>query len=224
MADAPHDDRSGLTARLREAHSELFERAAHHRFMREMSAGSLEPATFVRYLVQEHAFVTTAVQVNGFAMAKAPHAEGRRRLARAAFELTSTQESYFTRLFDDLGVAPEWREHPTLPAGVRAFQDFCLRVAATGTYDEILTTVLGAEWLYATWCGRATADPPADPRFRQWIEIHVHEPFTEHVRWLRAELDHRPTDDAGRAALARLFRRTLELEITFHDAVYAPSD
>ncbi len=223
MADAPPDDRSGFTGRLREAHHELFERAARHRFMREMSAGSLEPATFARYLVQEHAFVTTAVQVNGFALAKAPHAEGRRRLARAVFELTTTQESYFRRLFDELGVAPESRENPTLPAGVRAFQDFFLRVAATGAYEEILTTVLGAEWLYATWCGRAAADPPDDPRFRRWIDIHVDEPFAEHVRWLRGELDGPAADDARRAALGPLFRRTLELEIAFHDAVYAPT-
>lgn len=221
---------SGFTAELARVHAALFARAVEHRFMRAAARGAVPDGVFRAYLVQEHAFVVTAVAVNGFALTKAPDAAARERFARSVLDLTTVQEAYFRRQFDALGVPAAEREAPSLPPPVRAFQDFVTRTAAQGSYAELLATVLGAEWLYATWCARAEARGEArtageragDPRQREWIVLHTEAAFVDHVRWLRRELDvHAAHEDPRAGPVGRAFARTLELEIAFHDAPYA---
>ncbi len=211
-----------FSAGLLTSHGELFERAASHRFMREMAAGTLPEDAFRRYLVFEHAFVTTAVRMNGYALAKAPTLQARRRIATSVSELVTTQEAWFEGAFDRSGFGRDERRSISFPASVTALQDFVLRVAATGAFEEILATVLAAETLYSTWCTRAADAMPKDERFATWIALHADEAFVGHVEWVGRWLDAQAPDVGarGRAEIEGAFVRTLELELGFHDAAF----
>jgi thiaminase/transcriptional activator TenA len=209
-----------FTDRLREAAREAWEAATTHRFTQEVRQNALPESVFLAYVLQEYAFVKTSATVLGYAVAKAPALDAQAHLARALVGLTTDQEDFFRRAFRELGVTDAALVAP-LPWEVEAFRDFVLRVAATESYEAVLTTILGAEWLYVTWC-RAVSAPITHPLLREWVALHVTPAFEGGVNWLKQQLDERgPTlAKEKQDALAYLFRRTLELEVLFHDAVY----
>jgi thiaminase/transcriptional activator TenA len=100
-----------------------------------------------------------------------------------------------------------------------------LGVAATEGYEEILGCLLGAEWLYLTWCSKANATPSARPAIRDWVALHAGGVFAEGVHWLRDELDARGPNLAidRKARIRDIFERSVAAEIPFHSAAYGSS-
>ena len=97
-----------------------------------------------------------------------------------------------------------------------------LSVAATKGYEEILTCVLAAEWMYLTWCSTANQSPSLRDSIRGWVALHAGGAFADHVAWVRSEIDDRvpALTDSRQARLSALFEKVLEVEIAFHDAAY----
>jgi thiaminase/transcriptional activator TenA len=193
-----------------------------HRFVRDMTAGSMPPDVLRRYLIYEHDFVEAAVTIFGYALVKAPSISEQAKLAGVLRGLTSDQLDYFDRVFRRLGVSEGERYPRALPANVLAFREGMLSLAAHRSYEEIIGGMGAAEWMYHTWCLEAQNHQPADPVVAEWIALHVAAPFAEQVDWLRSQLDeHGPTLAPWRQErVARAFRRTLALEIEFHEAPY----
>ena len=208
---------------LREEAEPFWTRMVGHRMTRDMTADCLPADVLLRYLVYEHDFVETAVTIFGYALVKAPGIAEQTRLAAALQGLTTDQLAWFRRVFDALGVSDDQRVVADPPPAVSAFRDGMLSLAAHGTYEEILTGIAAAEWMYLTWCRTAHARRPSDPVCGEWIALHVTPPFTDQVAWLLDELDRLGPELAPvrQHKLAAAFRRTLILEIGFHDAPYA---
>lgn len=198
-------------------------RMVGHRMTRDMAADSLPADVLLRYLVYEHGFVETAVTILGYALVKAPGIAEQTRLAAALQGLTNDQLAWFRRVFDALGVSDDQRIVADPPPAVSAFRDGMLSLAAHGTYEEILAGMAAAEWMYLTWSRAAHARRPIDPVCGEWIALHVTPPFTDQVDWLQDELDRLGPElaPARQHKLVAAFRRTLFLEIGFHDAPYA---
>jgi len=95
-------------------------------------------------------------------------------------------------------------------------------VAADGSYPVLLGCMLGAEWLYATWCDEGSRQQIGDPELREWIQLHTSGAFVGHVAWLRAELDRMgpQLDEAERERVLAAFQQTLRAEVPFHDVAY----
>ena len=207
---------------LRAENADVWEAMQQHRFVTDIISDTLDPDVFRRYLVFEHAFVETAILIFGRAMLKAPAFPQRRRLIGVLRALAEEQLVYFARSFAALRIAPRGTEL-ALPEAVEAFDGGMLAIAESGSYADILSIMLAAEWMYATWCLRAAETAIAEPELRRWVALHTEPDFLDQVQWLRAEIDREAAalDDAGRARLAGLFRRALELEIDFHQAALA---
>ena len=212
---------------LREGAEPHWSRMVGHRITRDMAEDSLPPGALRRYLVFEHGFVETAVTIFAYALAKAPGIDEQARLVETLHALTTDQLRYFERVFDQLGLPAAERDSIPSPPAVLAFRDGMMSLAAHGTYEEIIAGMAAAEWMYLTWSRAACDRRPRDPVCAEWIALHVGPQFTTQVDWLLDQLDSvgplLPPHHQGK--LAGAFRRTLELEIPFHDAAYtAASD
>lgn len=210
-----------LSQRLRAANQDIWDEMQAHRFVRDIEAGTLPRAVFRRYVVYEHAFVETAILIFAQALLKAPDLTARRRLCGVLNGLGGEQLGYFDRVFAALHVAPH-DPGKALPASVTAFDRGMLRMAETGSYLDILTIMLAAEWMYATWCGRAQQTPISDPEIADWVRLHAETEFLAQADWLKAQLDAAApqVDEAEFERLASLFGHALRLEIDFHTAPY----
>jgi thiaminase (transcriptional activator TenA) len=208
-----------LSERLRDANRDAWDAMQTHRFVHDIEAHALPRDVFRRYLIYENGFVETAILIFGHALLKAPDYAARRFLCGVLHGLGGAQLGYFDRAFASLGVAPH-ADAP--PAAVVAFDRGMLRIAESGGYLDILTIMLAAEWMYATWCGRAHLRPIGDKLVAKWVRLHAEPDFTAQADWLRAQLDAAgPNVDAATFQhLADLFGQALRLEIDFHSAPY----
>ncbi len=209
---------------LRRQAAELWEAMQAHRFVQDIGADRLPREVFLRYLSYECGFVETALLILGHALLKAPDLARRRVLVGVMQGLAGEQIPYFQQAFRALGATPI--PEAEFPSAVTRFRDGMLAMAEQGTYLDILAAMLGAEWMYATWCGRAGRQPISDPELHRWVALHTEDRFLRGVAWLKSELDaalpglDRPAADRAAAC----FRRTLELEIDFHSAAYEVSE
>jgi thiaminase/transcriptional activator TenA len=194
-----------------------------HRFCRDLASDRLSEAAFVRYLRFEHAFVRAAIGIFAYALAKAPTAVDQDHLISVLAGLAGEQEDYFRRAFARLGLDPAPLAPDALPEAARGLREGVLTIAAEGSFAEILTAMLAAEWMYLTWCEQAHARSPKREAPADWIRLHVEPAFRTQVDWLRRRLAEigpvLATEEQARCA--NHFGRVLALEIAFHDAPYA---
>lgn len=209
-----------LSQRLLAANQGVWDGMQAHRFVRDIEADRLPRPVFARYVAYEHGFVETAILIFGHAMLKAPDFAARRRLCGVLHALSGEQLGYFDRVFASLGMGPA--EPGAAPPSVAAFGGFMLGVAETGSYLDILVVMLAAEWMYATWCGRAARRPISDPEIDGWVRMHATPEFRAQADWLRAGVDAggAEIDPATLRRLSDLFGTALCLEIDFHAAPY----
>lgn len=209
-----------LSQRLLSANRGMWDEMQAHRFVRDIEADTLPRPVFARYVAYEHGFVETAILIFGHAMLKAPDFAARRWLCGVLHALAGEQLGYFDRVFAALGTGPS--RAGAAPPPVAAFGGFMLGVAETGSYLDILVTMLAAEWMYATWCGRAARRPISDPEIAEWVQMHAAPEFRAQADWLRAGVDAfgAGIDAAALRRLSDLFGTALRLEIGFHAAPY----
>ena len=209
-----------LSQRLLAANQGVWDEMQAHRFVRDIEADRLPRPVFARYVAFEHGFVETAILIFGHAMLKAPDFAARRWLCGVLHALAGEQLGYFDRVFASLGAGPSRPD--AAPPSVAAFGGFMLGVAETGSYPDILVTMLAAEWMYATWCGRAARRPISDPDIAEWVQMHAAPEFRAQADWLRAGVDALGADieAATLRRLSDLFGTALRLEVDFHAAPY----
>ncbi|WP_421723774.1 TenA family protein [Bauldia sp.] len=212
------DERFSETLRLE--NRDVWDAMQQHRFVADVLADRLPPGVFKRYLVYEGAFVETAMAIFALALAKAPGLPQRLWLAGVVDALAREQIPYFEERFASLDVRPG--SYQPFPDAVVAFRDGMLAFAEDGAYDDIVVSMLAAEWMYVTWCARPASGTISDPDLRAWVALHTEPAFAAQVEWLRAEADTtgRRASAEGRDRLIGVFRKTLELEIAFHSAPY----
>jgi len=211
-----------FTEGMRAAAGAVWEASLDHRFFREVAADTVTDDVFRRYLRVEYGFVDTAARCLGFAVAKAPSFTERRRLALGLHGLVTDQQDYFSLAFERAGLPPAERTAVAPNALSEGLHALFLGTAETAGYEEIQACVLGAEWMYLTWCSTAHRTPSRRPVIADWVALHAGGAFAEHVAWVRAELDARGPRLAPerQARLGQLFKATLEAEMAFHDAAY----
>ena len=148
---------------------------------------------------------------SGYAVAKAPSFQERRRLGLGLYGLVTDQEQVFVDAFERMG-APDNERTGLAPQGLALpLHALFLKVAETEGYEEILACTLAAEWMYLTWCSTANQSPSSRGYIRDWVALHAGGAFAEHVAWVRSEIDTRgPTlTEARQARLGRAIRRGL---------------
>jgi thiaminase/transcriptional activator TenA len=218
--DSPAD--RCFSERLRAAALPTWNRALDHRFFRAVVSDEIGDADFEQYLRIEYGFVDCAAVVLGFAVAKAPSFVERRRLAHGLFGLVTDQEQFFVAAFERMATAADRRTGLGPQGRAAPLHALFMATAQSAGYEEILSCMLAAEWLYATWCGAAARTPSRRAYIRDWVALHAGGSFVEHVTWMRDEIDARgpALPPARQTAMQQLFEQALAAEISFHDAPY----
>jgi len=210
-----------LSEQILQENQPIFEAMINHRFVTEIKTNNLSEEHFFRYLVFEGLFVENAIAIFAFACAKARTIAQRRQLIRIQDALANGQISYFEQTFAVLKLDPNQIDASI--HAVAAFRDGMLAIARDGDYDDIITAMFAAEWMYWTWSKTISLSIIDNPFIRQWVALHVDDDFSKQALWLKAELDEagQNMDAARRSELSALFGKVQQLEIAFHDGVYS---
>ncbi|MBM3926016.1 MAG: hypothetical protein FJ320_08535 [SAR202 cluster bacterium] len=232
-----------LTSTLKKEAAPLWERTVTHPFVLELGDGSLPWDKFQRYFQQDHLFLRDWVYLLTLGAAKAPDFHHARPLVAFLHSVLGGEEKLFQDAFDKMGLTQaQVRALEPLPT-TRAFGDLLKNIALQGSFPDILTALLCAEWVYVDWSQRLVKGSPAsdkslpplrgkvrmggrglgrglpsDPFYRQWIEIHAGDELSTFVAWMRRTLDSTPNPNIPR--LRRIFRDTLRYEYLFFQMAY----
>ncbi|MGO1079339.1 TenA family protein [Inquilinus sp. CA228] len=208
-----------FTETLRATSEPNWTEAVRHRFISDLFAGAVPDAVMVHYLVQDHRFLDSFLMLLGAAMASADTFEARLRFGRFTGLVSGEENTYFLRAFEALGTTSEQRVGIPDTQATAGFKAIMCQAAVTRSYPAALSVLTAAEWLYLDWAMRAPRSLPKNFIYAEWIMLHDNTGFRAFVDFLRAELDRvGPTE---RNLCVDFFRRTVALERSFFDAVYA---
>jgi thiaminase/transcriptional activator TenA len=145
-----------FSERLLREHQPAWQAMQRHRFVTDIEEDRLPTAVFNRYLVFEGNFVATAIAIFALGVSKAPGIHQQRWLIGVLNALVDTQIAWFEQ------VLSERRSIPLITRRSARRAALSRRHAADrpeGSYEQIVTMMFGAEWMYYVWCRGERASP-----------------------------------------------------------------
>merc|ERR1719232_1939675 len=215
-----------FTEELRQGIGEQWERVVFHRFTDELAEGTIDRNCLKLYLIQDHRFLDSFIVLLASIIAKARCLDDRIPASQFLGLITDTENTYFERSFESLGVTLEQRKStPDAPCLVK-FCNLMRKVSESGNLGEMLTVVVVCEWSYLTWGERVLSKTVRDNFFTyEWVDLHSGTYFTNFVEYLRNLLDKEGElmDSSARNSCKEIFLQAFQLEEEFFDYAYSSS-
>lgn len=209
-----------LSDNLKSKYHTLWERMVTHPFVQELGDGTLPREKFSLYFQQDYLFLKDLVALLCAATARSPDYHGARTVNAFLGIILGGEEELFQRAFQGLGLSPGavGALHP-LPT-TRAYSSFLAELSLRGTFPELLAALLAIEGTYADWAQRLAqaGKQPADPFYRQWIDIHAGRELADFVDWVQKTLD--GCQGVDQARLEEVFHTCLRYEYLFWEMAY----
>lgn len=193
-----------FSTRLRAAVAGVWQAQHDHPFIRGIGDGSLDLDRFQHWVRQDYRFLIEYARALATAAARAPGLAAMTRLAALANETLATEMSLHRSYAEEFGISAEELEREEMSPTCRAYTDFLVRMAATGSFPELVGAILPCMWGFAEiGLGLAGRGRPADVRYAAWIDMYSSAEFVSLADWCRALMDE-IADGLPEAELARV--------------------
>lgn len=214
---------SSFTEELRIVAGEQWDRVIHHKFTRELAAGTIDRDVMMKYLIQDHRFLDSFVILLASIIANARTLDDRIPGCQFLSMITGKENTYFERCFDELAVSTDERcNTPDAPCTI-GFCSLMRDVALRGTLGEMLSVIVVCEWSYLSW-GQIVEKDTVRQHFvtYEWVDLHTGESFEAVVQYLRSLLDKEVEylDDNSKDQCKQRFLQAVQLEEDFFDFAY----
>ena len=179
-----------FSVRLKAAVADVWEAQHEHPFIRGIGDGNLDIARFRHWVRQDYRFLIEYARMLATASARAPDLETMTKLAQLTNETLNVEMSMHRSYAAEFGIREEELEREEMSPTCRAYTDFLVRTAATGSFPEVVGALLPCMWGFSEVGQRlAGGDRPADPRYAAWIDMYASAEFAELAAWCRGLLD-----------------------------------
>ena len=176
--------------RLRRAADPVWQAQHDHPFIRGIGDGGLDLARFRHWVRQDYRYLIEYARVLATAAARAPDLATMTRLAALTNETVATEMSLHRSYAEEFGIGNEELENEEMSPTCRAYTDFLVRTAATGSFPEIVGALLPCMWGFAEIGLRLAAKgKPSDRRYAAWIDMYSSPEFVELADWCRTLMD-----------------------------------
>ena len=184
--------------------------AVNHLFVEEMVNGTLDREKFKKYLIQDYVFINSFVHLVSYILAYSETMYQKYRFSKFLAMITSDENGYFIRSFEELGVSNEVYSTAELSPVMEKFLNLINKGIETGKedsargYRNCLAVLMCAESVYC-----------------EWIKLHNNKDFRELVKWLKEEVDniHFSNSDEEKE-MKEFFEEACRLEIDFFEESY----
>ncbi len=209
-----------FTEELKSSVGPLWGKTVAHPFVAELGDGTLPAEVFRVYFEQDHLFLRDWIALMCAGVVRAPDFDHARPLAAFIHGALGGEEGLFQEYFREEGLSREEVSNLKHQPTTFAYSCFLRRIAAEGTFHDIVTVLLGIEWPYLEWGKRlaAAGKRPANGYYQTWIDLHAGTELDDFVGWMRGVLDGaRLPDPSG---LKEIFLTTLRYEYLFWETAY----
>jgi thiaminase (transcriptional activator TenA) len=193
-----------------------------HPFLAGLSDGSLPPASFAFYVVQDALYLRDYARALAAVASRADDAPGAEMFARHAAGAISVERQLHESLLADLGIDPAAAAAADPAPTTLAYTSYLLAAARGGSYAEGVAAVLPCYWIYREVGRELQRRGSPDPRYQRWIDTYGGAEFDADVREVLAVADRLGPGlgPAERARAHRHFRVTSRYEWMFWDMGY----
>ncbi|MEE9256906.1 MAG: thiaminase II, partial [bacterium] len=197
--------RASLSESLRREAEPLWKTSHAHPFVAGIGDGTLPRDRFRYYMCQDYIFLIGYSRVLALAVAKSQRLEDMGRFADILNATLNTEMDLHRGFAAKFGISNDELEATRPAPTCRAYTDYLLGVAWSGTFAEVAAAMLPCQWDYALIGEELAArGAPRDaPLYAEWIEMYASEEFTALSVWLREILD-RGAEEAGPPECVRM--------------------
>ncbi|MBU7600095.1 hypothetical protein JGS22_021270 [Streptomyces sp. P38-E01] len=206
--------------------ADVWEAYRRHPWIEAMAAGALSPERFVFFQLDDGPHVAEFNRTLALGIAKAPVGHAWAKAAAHVLDDLSTVGELGEKrsLVEELGFAAELAaDRWTCSPAREGYLNHLVRVGYEGTFAQIAAAVypcsLFTEVIGERFAGREIPGPPA---YRRWADM-----YTRRTRTQMCAAHARVVEEAAaeggaaeRAALERLYRRSLEHQVRVFDAAW----
>lgn len=199
-------------------------RAAIHAlpFNQDLAAGTLDPARFRFYILQDAIYLGEYARVLALAAAKAPDAATVRMFGHASTEAIAVEQALHGRYLAEFGVTPEAVAAAEPAPDCLAYTSFLLAMAHQQEWPVLVAAILPCFWIYWDVAVAIVERTQPDNRYHAWIDTYADPRFGEAVRMVIDIADGAAAaaTPAMRAAMLAAFARSAHYEYLFWDGAY----
>ena len=179
-----------LTDQLYAAAEPIWAAQLRHPFVEGLGDGSLDEERFKRWVLQDYRYLKEFARVFAWAVAKAQDLDSMAWYAGVLDLTLNTEMALHREYAARFGLTPRDLEDEPMWPTTRAYTDFLVRTAADGDMVDLLAALLPCAWGYVHLAQElASAEPPRDQRYADWIAQYASKEFADARDWLRDELD-----------------------------------
>jgi thiaminase/transcriptional activator TenA len=213
----------GFTDELEPLHDEVVAGIVEHPMVAGIGDGTLDPEPFRRWVRQDYVYLVEYNRVFALGAAKAPDLDRMGTFAELLHETLHTEMDLHRSYAAEFGISEAELEATDPSPTTRGYTDFLVRVAALGSFGDLVAALLPCMWGFNETAERLAADGlPDEERYAEWIRTYTSDEFAELADWCRALLDDvaAGAPDRTRERYRDLFHTSARYEYRFWDAAY----
>jgi len=201
----------------------IWEAILDHPMVAQLGEGTLDEEPFKYWVRQDYVYLIEYSRVFALGAASAPDLERMGTFAELLDATINTEMDLHREYAAEFGISEADLEATDPSPTTRAYTDFLVRVAATGTFGDLVAVLLPCMWGFNETGTRLAADGmPDHDQYAAWIDMYSGEEFTELSEWCKGLIDDIAADAsaAERERYTDLFRTSARYEYRFWDAAW----
>ena len=212
-----------FTDDIRSTADDLWDDIVAHPMVSQLGDGTLETAPFEYWVRQDYVYLIDYARVFAHGAASAPTLGHMGTFAELLHETIDTEMDLHRAYAAEFGITEAELEATEPSPTTRAYTDFLVRTAATGTFGDLVAALLPCRWGFNETATRLEADGmPDDERYAEWIRTYAGEEFSELTRWCKDLMDEVAADapKSDRKRYRDRFVTSARYEYRFWDAAW----
>jgi len=213
----------GYTETLADVAGPIWDAIETHPMVTALGDGTLDVEPFRYWVRQDYVYLVEYCRVFAHGAARAPDLATLRRFAELLHETAETEMALHREYAAEFGIDAAELEATTASPTTRAYTDFLVRTAATGTFGDLVAALLPCMWGFNETAKRLKADGlPDDERYAEWIRTYAGDDFTGLTTWCKGLMDDvaARSSDAERERYREVFEISARYEYRFWDAAW----
>jgi thiaminase/transcriptional activator TenA len=212
-----------FTDDLRPVADDLWDDIVDHPLVSRLGDGSLDTEPFEYWVRQDYVYLVDYSRVFAYGAATAPTLDHMGTFANLLHETLDTEMDLHRAYAAEFGISETDLEATEPSPTTRAYTDFLVRTAATGTFGDLVAALLPCMWGFNETAKRLRADgTPDDERYAEWIRTYAGEEFSELTAWCKDLMDEVAADatERDRRRYRDRFVTSARYEYRFWDAAW----
>ncbi len=212
-----------FTEELTEVADSVWDAILDHPLVKRLGEGTLDEAPFRYWVRQDYVYLIEYARVFAHGAATAPDLERMGTFAELLYSTINTEMDLHREYAAEFGISEAELEATEPSPTTRAYTDFLVRVAATGTFGDLVAALLPCMWGFNETGKRLDGrGKPDHEQYAAWIEMYAGEEFSELTAWCQDLMDDVAADAsaAERERYRELFRTSARYEYRFWDAAW----